>query len=131
VEKKDFHDLAFSGLLSSSLLLCTRNAERRKTQQRLTIIRFNKPEVGNRLSADDIAGLRAIEKQMSDTRSEATKDEIAVCAYFIWEQEGKPVGRALDHWLQAELQLAASLWHESLWHESLWHEEGRPSAAPH
>ena len=46
--------------------------------------------------------------------SEATKDEIAVCAYFIWEQEGKPLGRALDHWLQAELQLAASLWHESL-----------------
>ena len=77
------------------------------------IIRFNKPEVGNRLSADEIAGLRAIEKQMSDTRSEATKDEIAACVYFIWEQEGKPVGRALDHWLQAELQLAASLWHES------------------
>ena len=51
---------------------------------------------------------------MSDTRSEATEDEIAVCAYFIWEQEGKPVGRALDHWLQAELQLAASLWHDSL-----------------
>ena len=52
---------------------------------------------------------------MSDTRCEPTEDEIVVCAYFIWEQEGKPVGRALDHWLQAELQLAASLWHESLW----------------
>jgi Protein of unknown function (DUF2934) len=51
-------------------------------------------------------------KMQSDTRSEATEDEIKVCAYFIWEQEGKPVGRALDHWLQAELQLAASLWHE-------------------
>ena len=62
---------------------------------------------------------------MSDTRSEATEDEIAVCAYFIWEQEGKPVGRALDHWLQAELQLAASLWHESLWYQ-----ERQTSAAP-
>jgi hypothetical protein len=62
---------------------------------------------------------------MSDTRSEATEDEIAVCAYFIWEQEGKPEGRALDHWLQAELQLAASLWHESLWYQ-----EGGASAAP-
>jgi hypothetical protein len=30
---------------------------------------------------------------MSDTRSEATEDEIKVCAYFIWEQEGKPVGQ--------------------------------------
>jgi Protein of unknown function (DUF2934) len=52
----------------------------------------------------------------SDNPSDATKDQIAVCAYFIWEQEGKPIGRALDHWLQAELQLAASLWHESLWY---------------
>jgi hypothetical protein len=23
-------------------------------------------------------------------------------AYFIWEQEGRPDGRGLDHWLQAE-----------------------------
>jgi Protein of unknown function (DUF2934) len=52
---------------------------------------------------------------MSDTR--ATHEEIAVCAYFIWEHEGRPEGRALDHWLQAELQLAAALWHESLWHQ--------------
>jgi Protein of unknown function (DUF2934) len=51
---------------------------------------------------------------MSETLSRTSQDETAVCAYFIWEQEGKPVGRALDHWLQAELQLAASLWHESL-----------------
>ena len=43
---------------------------------------------------------------MSHNCSEAIEDEIKVCAYFIWEQEGKPVGRALDHWLQAELQLA-------------------------
>jgi hypothetical protein len=52
---------------------------------------------------------------MFDTRSEETEDMIAVCAYFIWEQEGKPVGRALDNWLQAELQLTASLWHDSLY----------------
>ena len=67
-----------------------------------------------------------IQKHMSKTRSRTTKDETAVCAYLIWEQEGKPVGRALDHWLQAELQLAASLWHESLWYQ-----EGRTSATPH
>ena len=42
---------------------------------------------------------------VSDTRSEASEEEISVCAYSIWKQEGKPVGRALDHWLQAELQL--------------------------
>ena len=38
--------------------------------------------------------------------SPTSPTQIAVCAYFIWEQEGKPVGRALDHWLQAELQQA-------------------------
>ena len=74
---------------------------------------------------DNLRWLLHRQTRMSDARSEATEDEIAVCTYFIWEQEGKPVGRALDHWLQAELQLAASLWHESLWYQ-----EGRRSGAP-
>ena len=38
--------------------------------------------------------------------------DIAVCAYCIWEQEGRPEGRAIKHWLQAEIQLAASKQHE-------------------
>jgi hypothetical protein len=29
-------------------------------------------------------------------------------AYAIWEREGRPHGRALDHWLQAEAELAAA-----------------------
>jgi hypothetical protein len=28
-------------------------------------------------------------------------------AYQIWEQEGRPEGRHLDHWLEAEHQLVA------------------------
>ena len=28
--------------------------------------------------------------------------EIAVAAYYIWEKEGHPHGRELDHWLRAE-----------------------------
>ena len=51
---------------------------------------------------------------MIAARSKSAKLEIAVCAYCIWEQEGRQSGQALDHWLQAELQLAASIWHESL-----------------
>jgi hypothetical protein len=39
---------------------------------------------------------------------DATHHEISVCAYCIWLQEGRPAGRALDHWLQAELQLVLS-----------------------
>ena len=39
---------------------------------------------------------------------DATYHEISVCAYCIWVQEGRPEGRALDHWVQAELQLVLS-----------------------
>ena len=45
---------------------------------------------------------------MSNARSEPTQHDIQVCAYCIWEQEGRPEGRALDHWLQAELQLVVA-----------------------
>jgi hypothetical protein len=32
----------------------------------------------------------------------ATHDEIAERAYAIWEREGRPHGRDLEHWLTAE-----------------------------
>jgi hypothetical protein len=32
---------------------------------------------------------------------------IRECSYQIWEQEGRPEGRHLDHWLQAEHELVA------------------------
>ena len=34
-----------------------------------------------------------------------TEDEIAECAYFIWESEGYPIGREEEHWRQAQTQL--------------------------
>src|SRR5262249_24082295 len=33
--------------------------------------------------------------------------EIAQLAYLIWEREGRPEGRSLDHWLMAEEKLHA------------------------
>jgi hypothetical protein len=39
-------------------------------------------------------------------------DEIAHCAYLIWEREGRPPGREKEHWLQAETQLLATRAHE-------------------
>jgi len=39
-------------------------------------------------------------------------DEIAYCAYLIWEKEGRPPGRAREHWLQAETQLTACRAHD-------------------
>lgn len=35
------------------------------------------------------------------------RQDIAFRAYRIWEAAGRPDGRALDHWLQAEAELAA------------------------
>jgi hypothetical protein len=34
-----------------------------------------------------------------------TVDQIASCAYGIWEKEGRAHGRDREHWLQAEMQL--------------------------
>ena len=45
---------------------------------------------------------------MSDPHTEPSPEEIAKCAFCIWEQEGKPEGREIEHWLQAEKQLAAA-----------------------
>lgn len=34
-----------------------------------------------------------------------TDESIASLAYLFWEKEGRPAGRDVDHWLQAEVQL--------------------------
>ncbi len=36
-----------------------------------------------------------------------THEEVALCAYLIWEQEGYVHGCDIGHWLQAEKQLIA------------------------
>ncbi|GEM_PF-2686452 len=36
-----------------------------------------------------------------------THEEIAALAQRIYETEGRPQGRAMEHWLQAEAQLTA------------------------
>ncbi|MBI5801913.1 MAG: DUF2934 domain-containing protein [Verrucomicrobia bacterium] len=38
-------------------------------------------------------------------RPEPTHDEIALCAMSIWESEGRPQGREVEHWLLAEARL--------------------------
>ncbi len=35
--------------------------------------------------------------------------DIAKRAYTIWEIEGRPSGRALDHWLRAEAEVQAEV----------------------
>jgi hypothetical protein len=50
----------------------------------------------------------SIQRTMNPTQKETEK-----CAYFIYVLEGRREGHALDHWLQAELQLAATRMHEA------------------
>ena len=33
------------------------------------------------------------------------QEEVAACAYLAWEKAGRPKGRDLDFWLEAEMQL--------------------------
>lgn len=37
-----------------------------------------------------------------------THDEIALCAFLLWEKEGRQPGREQTYWLQAEAQLRAA-----------------------
>jgi hypothetical protein len=44
-------------------------------------------------------------KQISESTAAPTQDAIARRAYEIWESEGRPDGRAADHWFRAVQQL--------------------------
>jgi hypothetical protein len=44
----------------------------------------------------------------TEPRAEVQRQQIAKRAYALWEQEGRPDGRDLDHWLQAEAELTSS-----------------------
>jgi hypothetical protein len=38
-------------------------------------------------------------------RREITTENIAACAYTLWDQSGRPHGRDMEFWLKAEQQL--------------------------
>ena len=42
------------------------------------------------------------EKPTQPSNWNGQEPEIALAAYYIWEKEGHPQGRELDHWLSAE-----------------------------
>jgi len=43
-----------------------------------------------------------------------SREEIALCAYFIWLNEGCPGGMQELHWRQAESQLIADTMHDAV-----------------
>jgi DUF2934 family protein len=44
----------------------------------------------------------------AETKSQRVHEAIERRAYLIWEQEGRPAGRALENWTQAEAELLAA-----------------------
>lgn len=44
---------------------------------------------------------------------EPTQEEIATCAYLIFNQDGRIPGHDLEYWLQAEAQLMADRLHDA------------------
>lgn len=49
----------------------------------------------------------------TQTIPQLSREEIAVCAFLIWEKEGCPSGREIAHWLQSEKQLLVDCYHEN------------------
>ena len=45
---------------------------------------------------------------IAETKCKRVHETIERCAYLIWEREGRPGGRALEHWVQAEAELFAA-----------------------
>ena len=48
---------------------------------------------------------RATQRLGAPAQPEPPHDQIALCARAIWEAEGCPQGRELEHWLLAEARL--------------------------
>ncbi len=45
----------------------------------------------------------------NDTQPGPHEDAISLRSYFIWEREGRPRDKSLEHWLRAKAELEAEL----------------------
>ena len=71
----------------------------------------------------------------TNANANLSREEIASRAYQIWEACGRPPGRELEHWLQAERELAspsgeANLEDAPASSSPPWGSGAHPSAAP-
>jgi len=71
-----------------------------------TIHRIAKQSSVPLLAAQD---QEVIAEPLSPSRGSLPPEAVAAYAFHIWEQEGRPVGRDREHWLQAEAQLRWAL----------------------
>jgi molecular chaperone DnaK (HSP70) len=72
--------------------------------------RINQSEAG-RVDADTVCGIRAASRAASARSAEIERtmyQRVQERAYRLWEVDGRPEGRQLDHWTQAELEVSAA-----------------------
>lgn len=51
--------------------------------------------------------------RIAGASDEPFRRKVEACAYKMWEDEGRPHGCDMDHWLRAEVEVAESLKSES------------------
>jgi hypothetical protein len=54
-------------------------------------------------------------------KNTAVAEQIRQTAYFLWEQDGRPEGRAMEYWLRAKQALQRQLAYDK------WLAEGAPA----
>jgi len=47
--------------------------------------------------------MKTTNESTDDPAPQPDPEVVAICAYYIWEQEGRPDGCQDEHWLRAEL----------------------------
>jgi len=68
--------------------------------------RINKAQAG--AAGEQFFNNNFVMELTAETKSKRVRESIERCAYLIWEREGRPGSRALEHWTQAEAQLLAA-----------------------
>ncbi|HEY0281106.1 MAG TPA: DUF2934 domain-containing protein [Rhizomicrobium sp.] len=64
-----------------------------------------------------------------DNQTNPSEDEIRIRSYLIWEREGRPEGKAAEHWLQAKAELETEF--EADWHAASLEGETTSFVLPH
>ena len=80
-----------------------------KTKTKKSTATINKRATAAPKSAKkSVAATKPAQAREAKPVLEITTERISIRAHAIWEEQGRPQGRELEHWLQAERQLKAS-----------------------
>jgi hypothetical protein len=106
----ELHNVNVGGSATSAshVLLIDRRDQRAYFVERDEAFRFLEA-VATRHRRSDVGIPAEIEKSLA-TSVEITQESIAKLAYRLWERNGRLEGRALNDWLEAEIELTKKRW---------------------